>query len=373
MSRAHTYHGRSMFRNPHQDLSTTDDAGARAVGVPPSIVGVSVGAASVVVRRTTRRPAPLLPTGDLVVPPPPALPGPTASRWGQVAMAVPMLLGTLATALLFAGRQGGTYAYVIGGVFGLSSLGMLATSFGGGMGGRQRPVDVAAARSDYLRQLATLRERVRESAHAQRVGLTYRHPAPVDLWSMVDSFRLWERRSTDGDFGVVRVGAGGQNLATPLVPPASGVTDELEPISAAALRGFLATYAVVPDLPVSLALTGFARVHLPDASKAARAMVRAMIAQLSVFHAPHDLIVAACVGPHRLADWDYLKWLPHARHPNRRDAVGPLRLVCERLADLEVLLGTLVTARGRAAGGDSTTSEAASAGLARAGGGVGVG
>src|SRR5262249_59799792 len=121
----------------------------------------------------------------------------------------------------------------------------------------------------------------------------------------------WAGRPSDGDVGVVRIGAGAQTLATTLVPPASGVTDELEPISAAALRSFLATYAVVPDLPVSLALTGFARVHLPDASTAARAMVRAMIAQLSVVHAPHALIVSACVAPHRRAEWDYLQCLPH--------------------------------------------------------------
>ena len=165
-----------------------------------------------------------------------------------------MLMGTLATALLFAGRQGGTYSYVIGGVFGISSLGMLATSFGGGVSGRQKRVDLAVARGDYLRQLGTMRDRVRDNARRQRIALSYRHPAPADLWSIVDSFRLWERRASDGDFGVVRVGAGVQNLATPLIPPADGVSDDLEPISSAALRSFLATYAVVPDLPVSIAL-----------------------------------------------------------------------------------------------------------------------
>ncbi|HEY7174109.1 MAG TPA: FtsK/SpoIIIE domain-containing protein, partial [Micromonosporaceae bacterium] len=269
-------------------------------------------------------------------------------------MAVPMLMGTLATALLFAGRQGGTYPYVIGGVFGISSLGMLATSLGGGVGGRQKRMDLAVARTDYLRQLGTLRDRVRQNARAQRTALTYRHPAPRDLWSIVDSFRLWERRASDGDFGVVRIGFGNQNLSTALVPPATGVTDELEPISAAALRAFLATYAVVPDLPVSVALTGFPRVYVPESGDSGRAMVRAMLAQLAVFHAPQDLIVAACIGSDRQADWDYLKWLPHARHPNRQDAVGPTRLVTGRLTELEALLGPFVTGRPRVVGVDGT-------------------
>ncbi len=264
-----------------------------------------------------------------------------------------MLMGTLATALLFAGRQGGTYSYVIGGVFGISSLGMLATSFGGGVSGRQKRVDLSVARGDYLRQLGTMRDRVRNNGRQQRTALSYRHPAPADLWSIVDSFRLWERRASDGDFGVVRVGAGAQNLATPLIPPADGVSDDLEPISSAALSSFLATHAVVPDLPVSIALAGFSRVYVPAATETGRAMVRAMVAQLAVFHAPHDLIVAACVAPHRRPQWDYLKWLPHARHPTRTDALGPIRLVADRLSDLETMLGPLVTRRSRPGAGEA--------------------
>src|SRR5262245_63771708 len=99
-------------------------------------------------------------------------------------MAVPMLTGTLATALLFAGRQGGAYSYVIGGVFGISSLGMLATGFGSG-GGAPRKAEMMAARREYLRHLAGLRRRVRETSTAQRDAMHYRHPAPTALWSTV--------------------------------------------------------------------------------------------------------------------------------------------------------------------------------------------
>src|SRR4051794_2223414 len=126
------------------------------------------------VRRGARRAAPALPDGEFALPVPP-VPAPAAgARWGQLAMAVPMLAGTVATALLFAGRDGGTYSYVVGGVFGVSSLAMMANGFG--VGGRQRRADAAVARSAYLRQLDELRGRVRESARAQRAALAYRHP-----------------------------------------------------------------------------------------------------------------------------------------------------------------------------------------------------
>ena len=85
----------------------------------------------------------------------------------------------------------------------------------------------------------------------------YRHPDPDALWSTGASGRLWERRRDDADFGVVRIGLGPQELATPLIPPQTRPVDELEPLCALALRRFVATYSVVPDLPVAMALRGF--------------------------------------------------------------------------------------------------------------------
>src|SRR5438552_1041817 len=157
---------------------------------------------------------------------------------------------------------------------------------------------------------------------------------PATLRSRWDSFRLWERRPGDGDFGVVRIGLGPQTLATPLVPPVTPPVDDLEPMTAGALRRFLDTYSVVPGLPVAVSLRGFARLHLRGPEEATRALMRAMIAQLTVFHAPDDLLVAACVAPGRRPEWDYLKWLPHALHPTRTDGLGPVRLVAESAPEL---------------------------------------
>ena len=74
----------------------------------------------IVMRRTARRPAPELPAGQIVVPAPPAIPEATGTRWQQALQVLPMMLGTVATALLFAGRSGDKYSLVIGGFFGFS-------------------------------------------------------------------------------------------------------------------------------------------------------------------------------------------------------------------------------------------------------------
>ncbi|WP_410814668.1 type VII secretion protein EccCa [Micromonospora sp. 067-2] len=318
---------------------------------------------TVVIKRPPRRSAPEIPAGDLPVEAPPEIPVVTGGRWQQVLMLLPMLGGTVAMAMMF-GRGGGAYSYVVGGMFGLSSLAMLVTSWGSASGTPKKS-EMMAARREYLRHLATLRRRVRQTAGQQRAGLYYRHPDPGRLWSTVDSHRVWERRPADPDFAVVRVAVGPQTLATPLVPPVTRPLEELEPMTAGALRRFLDAYSVVPDLPVALSLRSFARVHVrsagrtgpttggpptggpPTGDPAAQALVRAVLTQLAVFHAPDELLVAICAGPERRAGWEWVKWLPHAHHPARTDALGPVRLVTSSAAELERLLGDVLGSRSR--------------------------
>ncbi|RAO30764.1 ESX-1 secretion system protein EccCa1 [Micromonospora saelicesensis] len=316
---------------------------------------------TVVIKRPPRRPAPEIPAGELSVDAPPEIPVVTGGRWQQLLMLLPMLGGTVAMAMMF-GRGGGAYSYVVGGMFGLSSLAMLVTSWGSASGTPKKS-EMMAARREYLRHLATLRRRVRRTAGQQRAGLYYRHPDPGRLWSTVDSHRVWERRPADPDFAVVRVAVGPQTLATPLVPPVTRPLEELEPMTAGALRRFLDAYSVVPDLPVALSLRSFARVHVrsagrgrantpttggpPTGDPAAQALVRAVLTQLAVFHAPDELLVAVCAGPERRACWEWVKWLPHAHHPGRTDALGPVRLVTSSAAELESLLADVLATRSR--------------------------
>ncbi len=297
------------------------------------------------ITRQPRRAAPEIPAGELVVEAPPEIPRSVASRWQQLFQLVPMLTGTVATALLFAGREGGAYSYVVGAIFGVSTLGMLATSWGGG---GPRKAEMMSARREYLRHLAGLRRRVRDTAARQRVGGFYRHPDPDQLWSTVDSHRLWERRPADPDFGVVRIAVGPQSLATPLIPPPSRAPEDLEPLTAGALRRFLDAYAVLPDLPISVSVRSFARMYLRvDESEAARGLVRAILAQLATFHAPDDLLIAVCTAPERRHEWDWVKWLPHALHPTKTDAAGPVRLVGGTAVELEQHLDDLLAHRAR--------------------------
>lgn len=303
--------------------------------------------ATMVVRRPTRRPAPDLPGGELLLEAPPELPEPGGRQWSQMLMMLPMvaMMGGMMLMYSGTGAVSGPLRMVFFGLFGAAIVGMVILGLFTG-GGANR-TQMGAARRGYLRHLAQQRLRVRRSADLQRNALAYIHPEPDSLWSLAASYRLWERRRHDPDFAVVRIGYGPQEPATELVPPDTQPLERLEPLSALALRRFLTTYKTIPDQPIAIPLAGFGRVYLPGHAAATRSMVRAAIAQLAMFHSPDDLRVAVCAGDASRAEWEWLKWLPHALHPAKSDALGPLRLVAPAITAIEAILDDVLTARPR--------------------------
>ena len=169
------------------------------------------------------RTVPRLPGGELtVVPPPePARPVP------------PALLARLSPAVMLLGSVGfvalgprDPSSLMFGGMFALSTVGMLLVG-GGGRSAGQRQAAVDEERRDYLRYLAATRRRVRTVATEQRAALEHVHPDPAAWPAVLASGRLWERRGTDPDFGVLRAGTGPQRLATTLVAPQTGPVEGL--------------------------------------------------------------------------------------------------------------------------------------------------
>ncbi|WP_447009285.1 type VII secretion protein EccCa [Saccharothrix hoggarensis] len=301
--------------------------------------------ATVVVTRPVRRPAPEVPSGELVLDAPPEIPPPAARTWAQLVVVLPMVAIMGAMLLMFSGSTTGALRFVVFGLFGVAMLAMVLVSFlnNGGPGKRE----MAQARRAYLRQLAQHRVRVTRAIRRQREALAHLHPEPDALPSLTAGDRRWERRRSDADFAVVRVGTGPQGAALELVPPDTKPLEQLEPLSALALRRFITTYATVPDLPLALALAGFGVVHVGGDRDRAVALVRAVLAQLAVLHAPDDVRVAICAGDGARPSWEWVKWLPHALHPDRSDALGPVRLVASGVVALEAVLDDLLADRPR--------------------------
>ncbi|PZS31047.1 MAG: type VII secretion protein EccC, partial [Pseudonocardiales bacterium] len=345
----------SLAQSTYSSASTPYQAGSRA-GTRTSEEGGAVS--TEIFRRRARRPAPALPGGEIALLAPPELPK-VKNNLAQMLMVLPMLGGAGAMMFMFAGAGGGRgrgpMMWVVGGLMGASMLGMTLMSVGRPQMGKKSELN--DERRNYLRYLGVTRKQVRAAAEQQRTALFWRHPDPEALWSTAMSGRMWERRMTDDDFGVVRIGLGPQRLATRLIEPQSGPVDDIEPMAASALRRFLRTHSSVPDLPVAASLRGVARVQIAGDRVRTAALARAIAAQLVTLHSPEDLQIWVCAGPERRPDWDWVKWLPHVQHPAQSDAAGPRRLVDGRLAALEDLAGVDLTERprftpGAAAGAD---------------------
>ena len=300
---------------------------------------------TVVFRRPSRQTAPPLPRGELVLESPPELAEPIPRSLGQLLLLLPMFAGGAAMAIMYANRGGGALTYVVGGLFGVSMIGMAAMSFGASQGAHKGEVD--AKRREYLRYLAQSRRQVRRAAEQQRTALLWRHPSSTMLWSVPAAGRLWERRAADSDFGEVRVAEGPQKLAIAIVPPQTRPVEDLEPLTALALRRFVRAHSAVPDLPLAIQLRVFGRVVLRGDRTHALGLARAMLCQLATFHSPDDVRVAVVAPAERAGDWDWVKWLPHAQDDRRVDAAGATRLVFDSMAALEIALAEDLNGRPR--------------------------
>ncbi|GAA5013407.1 type VII secretion protein EccCa [Actinopolymorpha pittospori] len=293
---------------------------------------------TVLYRRPGRKSPPTMPKGEVLFEAPPELPEATPGGAMQKMFGIlPMLGGGAVMAFMLSSGTGGSNSMrmLMSGTMAVSMVGMYISQLGAGGKAAERKHQVDGSRRDYLRYLGQLRRRVRTAANRQREALEWRYPDPDSLWVLPLSRRLWERRPTDRDFGHVRVAKGVQRFVLNLIAPETKPVEDLEPVAAGALRRFIQTYRTVPDVPVALSLRGFAHVRLEGDPDAVRALTRAMTAHLAAFHAPHELLVAACLAPDRRAEWDWLKWLPHSLHPTATDGAGQIRFVTSSLAELE--------------------------------------
>jgi ESX secretion system protein EccC len=286
-----------------------------------------------------------MPRGEILLDSPPELPEVVGNTFQNALMYMPMAAGAGAMVFMVVNPNSSPLQWVGGGMFSLSMFGMMFSQMGRQSG--ERKIKLNGARRDYLRYLGQVRAKVRKAATMQREALEWGNPPPAGLWSIVMSARIWERRASDPDFGQIRVGTGAQRLAVQLIAPETKPVEDLEPMSAGALRRFVRTHSTVPDLPVAISLASFARVYPTGDPEAVHGMVRAMIAQIATFHSPDDLRITVCASEERMPLWQWVKWLPHALHPTEHDAAGQVRLLTRTLAELEVLLGSELKDRPR--------------------------
>ena len=290
--------------------------------------------------RGTRLDEPELPTGQIVLQPPPEI-EPSEGASGVMMNAIPMLgsLGSIVLVASMAGQQGGSpgRSYLAAGMFLFATLGFIVVQIDRQR--KQRTQQVTGSRTEYLRYLGNVRQVARDAADQQRRALTWHHPEPSALPALAEErSRVWEHGSGDENFLHVRYGTCTQPLSTELVPPQSAPIDQVDPACASALHRLLVVHRLQPDLPASIDLRAFDRIELCGEEDPVRSLARSMVCSAAAFHSPEHLVVAVLTTEQHLIHWDWLKWLPHAQSAQESDAVGPKRMVTTSLEDLAALL-----------------------------------
>jgi S-DNA-T family DNA segregation ATPase FtsK/SpoIIIE len=307
----------------------------------------------VLFRRPARRTGPAAPGGDLQIQEPPVLPDIQPGGLRQAMTILPMMVMTGVMLLLFLGPTRGPFGWTMMGMMAVAMVGLVIGQFA--VSNTERKHRMGGDRRDYLRYLAQQRRKVRRSVEEQRQASAWRHPDPVALWCVALTTRRWERRPTHPDFLEVRAGTGRQRLGVRIAPLQTKPLEDLEPLSAKSLRRFIEAYTTIADEPVALFLPTFSAIHITGEGR--RDLLRAIVAQIVTFHAPEEVVVGLCVSAEAAAEWDWLKWLPHAQHPVEQDAAGAFRLAAGSLEALERLLGKAFTDRPRFEAGSTASRD----------------
>ncbi|NYJ35565.1 type VII secretion protein EccCa [Nocardiopsis aegyptia] len=203
-------------------------------------------------------------------------------------------------------------------------------------------------RERYVDYLDQLREIVREVAATQRADSAFRHPAPDLLTEPARArTRRWERRASDPDFLDVRVGSGVRPLARRLVlkVDTSSPLIVYDPVCQGSADQLIELYADVPEMPLVVPLSRHSVISVVGDRDAGRGLVRAMIAQLAVFHSPHDVRIGV-VRDHKVRTrWEWLKWLPHNGFEDAKDGPMPARFVSGNTVQVAELLADEIERR----------------------------
>ncbi|OON71824.1 type VII secretion protein EccCa [Streptomyces tsukubensis] len=277
----------------------------------------------IIFHRSARIVPPQLPTEPVVLSAPPQPAGKDqGANW--IYLLMPLLSSISMAAYLMSG--GRKLLVLLGIAFVVLSIGV-TVAVRVQMRGQARKKKTRA-RDLYLEHLVEVREAARQVADNQRLVAAWTFPSPYRLWAIAAARRrVWERRVTDPDFLRVCVGVGKAPLSTPIrLATRNDPTVEYDTRAKAAADRLIESMITVGGQPAVVDLGRAGVVSVLGPSDTARGVVRAVLSQIAVLHAPDDVAVAIATGGE---DWEWAKWLPHAHEAEATGEAGVVPLVAE--------------------------------------------
>ncbi|WP_370097642.1 FtsK/SpoIIIE domain-containing protein [Streptacidiphilus sp. MAP12-20] len=163
-------------------------------------------------------------------------------------------------------------------------------------------------------------------------------PDPAELLVIATGprARLWERRRTDPDHLLVRVGIA--DLPTRIAVDENGNegTERQRELRAA------------PDVPAAFSLAQAGVVGVAGRDEWPRRTARWLVGQLAVLQSPRDLQLYILTDPAGESLWEWAAWLPHTRPQLGQQALALVGADAETLGNRVAELVELITARQQA-------------------------
>ncbi|MFL6140039.1 MAG: FtsK/SpoIIIE domain-containing protein [Frankiaceae bacterium] len=291
---------------------------------------------------------PVVPAVTVTLPAPPD--PPETGRLATAALAAPLLLGLAMCAVLR------SWQYLL-----LAVLSPVAT-IAGAVGDRR---SARAGHRRRLREHATALLAARSGlAAACRDDERRRRDAAPDPASLLlaatgPTGRLWERRRGDDDFLLLRIGVADRPAEIVVErPPGAGPPGQPE------------ARPVARAVPVTVPLRSAGVLGVAGPPPHAQSLVRWLLGQLAVLHAPSDVRLVVLAGDRGEAEWGLLRWLPHARADPERSRPVLLgtghRSTAQRVDELLRLVSIRTGGHGRAGSGMASSDTGSDAGRAPA-------
>jgi S-DNA-T family DNA segregation ATPase FtsK/SpoIIIE len=191
--------------------------------------------------------------------------------------------------------------------------------------------------TDFAEHKARIEQDAQAALDAERVQRRADCPDPAVVLTIASGprRRLWERRRTDPDYLLLRVGTADLPSAVELTDPAQ---DEHR-------RKVVWN---IPDAPVTVPLRERGVLGLAGPGDAPRAIGRWLVAQAATLHSPNDLQIYVLTDSSGRTSWEWAKWLPHCRPADGQNAAALIGNDAETVAARIAELLTVVTTRQRA-------------------------
>ncbi|MFJ8198008.1 FtsK/SpoIIIE domain-containing protein [Streptomyces sp. NPDC096152] len=190
---------------------------------------------------------------------------------------------------------------------------------------------------EYKEHKARIEQDAEDALGAERADRRQAMPDPAAVLAFGTGprTRLWERRRTDADHLLLRVGTGRVPSEVVLSDPEQDdhkrqVTWSLE------------------DSPVALPLKDLGVVGIAGPGDSAQALGRWAVAQTAVLHSPMDVQFYVLTENDAHQRWDWVRWLPHARPSGGQDVNVLIGTDSETVGARVGELTQLLTARQKA-------------------------